>query len=109
MDNVYADEAAFVVAVKRIKAYADALVRAGQEYNSTLQQVTQNDIQDVEISVRLNGLGVTLEQCTKAAENLGKSLEGILGGYLDELEQTDSFQFPDAALNTISAILAQFI
>ncbi len=107
--NVYADEAEFTVGVKKLKAYADALIAAGKQYNSILQTITANDIQDVQISMKLNSLAVTVQQCTDAAEDLGKGIEGTVGKYMDELEALDKFVFPDELLHSISAILASFL
>ena len=107
--NVYADEAEFTVGIKKLKAYADALVEAGKQYNSILQSVTAEDIQDVEISMKLNALAVTLQQCTDAAEGLGKAIDGTVGKFMDELEALDKFVFPDETIHAISAVLASFL
>ena len=108
--SVYVDEAELIIAIHKIQHYLNKVLETADQYQSSLNEITNGGaIKDQLISEQLIRLGNGVKKTAVSISSLDVSTNGILSQFLSDVENADTFSYPDSVFSQIRAILAAFL
>lgn len=106
--NVFVNESEMVMATHQLRRKIAYLREASEQYFSLMTNL-DGIVQDQLITAAMQSLAASVKEVVSVLDGLDGALGAELSTYFSELEQANTFRYPDSVFDQIKAILSVFL